>query len=134
MLAALLGCRATPQSPAPLNDVSFTETVNAGQVVGLVLDGGTFRPIRWVTVSLMPSDSPSSSRAGSAAITDSAGRFRLVAPGGGRYNLLVRYICYHPKRLPLRVDSLGGLAALILLTPDRTLDCATGGSVKPAGP
>lgn len=123
--AAVLSCRVMPQPPAPLSDVSFAETVSAGQVVGLVLDRETFRPIQWAMVSLTPHDAPPGSRAGSAAITDTGGTFHLPAPGQGRYSVWVRYICYRPRQMDVSLDSLSGLAVLILLTPHRILHCAT---------
>jgi len=127
LTVTILGCRATTRVPAPLDAVSFTETVRAGEVVGLVLDQTTSRPIQWAMVSLMPNDSAGGSRVSvAAAITDTRGTFRLQAPRQGGYSLLVRYICYRQKQTAVWLDSLAGLAMVIVLTPDRTFDCASG--------
>jgi len=114
-ITSAFSCARRQEPPAPAPSQLPTH-VRPGELVGLVVDAVTGKPVRFAQVQVFAL--PDTSHYEAEAVTDAHGRFVVRALGAGVYHVRVRFIGYCPRQpIWVRMVSDSGAALVAAIRP-----------------
>jgi ferric enterobactin receptor len=77
------------------------ETVVTGKISGIVVDDSNGQPVEYATIAL---NDPATHKPVDGTVADDKGKFTITKVSSGNYNVVVSFIGFEPKVIPVTMD------------------------------